>query len=179
MASARCHCQRGRGGQSEAAGPGLAPGLVLSVPGSCGEGSRGALTKRDHWTEPRGALVDLPVAGHRSCDPRRGRDPLGREGTGGPGMGTATGKATEVWSLPRAGASLCGSSMAPRRGTGRVSRGRSRARGAISRAFHVGSGQRRRQMLLGSSFVTSCHFSAVLHAMCVRAPACFTERPVS
>lgn len=83
MASARCHCQRGRGGQSEAAGPGLAPGLVLSVPGSCREGSRGALTKRDHWTEPRGALVDLPVAGHRSCDPRRGRDPVGREGTGG------------------------------------------------------------------------------------------------
>lgn len=127
MASARCHCQRGRGGRSEAAGPGLAPGLVLSIPGSCGEGSGRDLTKRDHWTEPRGALVDLPVTGHRSCDPRRGRDPVGREGTGGLGVGTATGR------RPRFG--LC---------QGRVLRraGPRRHPGVAPAAYHVGDPER-------------------------------------
>lgn len=120
MAFARCHSQRGRGGQSEAAGLGLAPGLVLSVPGSCREGSRGDLTKRDHWTEPRGALVDLPVAGHRSCDPRRGRDPLG---LGGRACETRRGR------RPRFG--LC---------QGRVLRraGPRRHPGAAPAAYHVG-----------------------------------------
>lgn len=127
MASARCHCQRGRGGRSEAAGPGLAPGLVLSVPGSCGEGSGRDLTKRDHWTEPRGALVDLPVTGHRSCDPRRGRNPLGREGTGGPGVGTATGR------RPKFG--LCQGRVLHRAGPRRHP-------GAAPAAYHVGDRER-------------------------------------